>query len=433
MRDAESMFKRVRIWIRPFGERLLVGVLGVAVSVTAYASNTCRSTPSDTVFKSSGGFTDNCDTDFLDGNCQPTFATVNVTRVVGSGSVPQNSNSDGTLVNPSAAVANGIVSQFAYLQVLVEATLGIPGVGGTQIRVVFNGTEVFTPKPSDAYYPPNNGFIGYPSGPPLTCFQIPISLVRFATRVSGGAPQPGVNSIKIFADNPNATETCDDCSLFTGAGTLSFDAMAPIVLVHGWRGGPWNWESPTANPRVCPSDPKNSSNGGPDFVQALKDANAPFDCSIKIDPQATTDEGAAELFNKLPAILSSFGTRHLHLIAHSKGGLFSREFLQKNAESDPTAQIGVISLTTLETPHHGSVLSDTVVASREDPSVLPLIGRINPIYYFLTKSGFFGVGNDDMTVSKVSQGFNQTYLQPPPQFMLIDTSTPPNIFYTTPF
>jgi hypothetical protein len=308
---------------------------------------------------------------------------------------------------------------------------------------------------------------------------VPIGLLRFG-QIVNGVNQPGVNQVTTVAvvqftpqpicNTPGCPGYCDvnPCALVspcdpwlchtserphrgpaqaainepkpkdrppsTGAAqTLSFKAMYPIVLVHGWRGGPWNWESPTANPRVCPADKKNPSDGGPDFVQTLKDERVPFDCSIIINKQASIDEGAAMLSLKLPAILSSFGVRHVHLVSHSKGGLFSREFLQQNATSDPTTQIGVISLTTLETPHHGSVLSDIVVAFREDPSVLPLLTRINPLYYFLTTISFFGRGNDDMTVSAVSQGFNDTYLQPPPQFMLIDTSSPPNVFFTKPF
>ena len=50
----------------------------------------------------------------------------------------------------------------------------------------------------------------------------------------------------------------------------------------------------------------------------------------------------------------------MHIIAHSKGGLNSRyalSQLNQQAKSQPS-NLGVYSLTTLSTPHHGSVLAD---------------------------------------------------------------------------
>jgi triacylglycerol esterase/lipase EstA (alpha/beta hydrolase family) len=96
------------------------------------------------------------------------------------------------------------------------------------------------------------------------------------------------------------------------------------------------------------------------FVQALIDAGAPFDCSIDLERQATIPQGAQRLRDQLTPILNSFGTRYVNLVVHSKGGLFARLFLQKNYNLDSTKQVGVISLTTLDTPHWGSVLADTV-------------------------------------------------------------------------
>src|SRR4051812_32067302 len=101
-------------------------------------------------------------------------------------------------------------------------------------------------------------------------------------------------------------------------------------------------------------------------------------------------------------------------------------------EEDLISQIGIISLTTLDTPHHGSVLSDMVVASRDDPAVLPLIARVEPGYYFIENSSFFGAGNEDLTVSAVTQGFNRQYDSPPNQFTFSDSANPPNLFKTTP-
>jgi hypothetical protein len=168
---------------------------------------------------------------------------------------------------------------------------------------------------------------------------------------------------------------------------------------------------------ICPINSKNTSDGGQDFVQALIDAKVPFDCSILIQPQASIITGAGLLSAQLTPVLNSFGARHVNLVAHSKGGLFARKFLQDNAVSDPTAQIGVISLTTLDTPHHGSVLADTVV--RFNNSFFG--GFTNALLQiFNSVPGFLEQGGDDLTVQGV-RAFSDNYLVPPPEFRLVDS------------
>jgi triacylglycerol esterase/lipase EstA (alpha/beta hydrolase family) len=54
-------------------------------------------------------------------------------------------------------------------------------------------------------------------------------------------------------------------------------------------------------------------------------------------------------------IAAKFGSRHVHIVTNSKGGLFTREFLTENGSRNPNVQTGVISVTTLETPHHGDL------------------------------------------------------------------------------
>jgi triacylglycerol esterase/lipase EstA (alpha/beta hydrolase family) len=202
---------------------------------------------------------------------------------------------------------------------------------------------------------------------------------------------------------------------FSDVGPLSFKAMAPIVLVHGWLSGPWAWGPKPAVANLCTPNPENASDGGENFVQALIDAKVPFDCTFLTLQQSPIAFGAEELTTQLQTILASFGTRHVNLVSHSKGGLFARQFLQENVQRDPTAQIGLVSLTTINTPHHGSVLSDTVVAAREGHSVLP--GIVRPFYFILNRIDFFGDGNPDMTISEM-RDFNNRFFAPPPEFTL---------------
>jgi triacylglycerol esterase/lipase EstA (alpha/beta hydrolase family) len=120
------------------------------------------------------------------------------------------------------------------------------------------------------------------------------------------------------------------------------------------------------------------------------------------------------------AIAAQFGSRHVHIVTNSKGGLFTRAFLDLNAGLDPPSQTGVISVTTLDTPHHGSVLSDTVVAYNSGVhSVLPGYARVGYLFGRLFTpqqlKNAFGTGNKDMTVAQVEQ-FNGDHPYPPREY-----------------
>jgi pimeloyl-ACP methyl ester carboxylesterase len=211
------------------------------------------------------------------------------------------------------------------------------------------------------------------------------------------------------------------------AASIEFDAMAPIVLVHGWNAGPWVWGPTPAQSNVCPGKSQKASDSGQNFIQALIDAKAPYDCSIQFNRQDWNDVGAQKLSDQLSPILKSFGTRHVNLVAHSKGGLFAREFLQKNAtKSDPTTRIGVVSLTTLDTPHYGSVLADTVAIFKAGFFTRPIDLALRAAHF---EPGFLGRGALDMTTG-AAEKFNQDYKSPPDHFDLKDSNG--NSFVTKP-
>ena len=70
----------------------------------------------------------------------------------------------------------------------------------------------------------------------------------------------------------------------------------------------------------------------------------------------------------IPALAAEFGAKHAHLVAHSKGGLDVREFLASTIPPN----FGVLSLTTLSTPHHGSVGADYALDSASANSAFSL-------------------------------------------------------------
>jgi hypothetical protein len=73
--------------------------------------------------------------------------------------------------------------------------------------------------------------------------------------------------------------------------------------------------------------------------------------------------GALQLGLQIPASAGEFGANRVHLVAHSKGGLNVRWLLDTSVLQN--ANVGVLSLTTLDTPHQGSLGSDLLNAYAE--------------------------------------------------------------------
>jgi hypothetical protein len=444
------------------------------------AAAQCRAITSDTSYAS---LNDPGYTREFQGDGVPAY--FRVTRVVGPGTTSEfnaapstSTNPNGTLVNWSTYVQNGIVSSQANLQVFgfmsVDnqfwsfATLaGLIPAADLEVTFTLNGVKIGHPYVlrvlMNAASPPVT------STPFSECIPVPVNLIRFAQKTAGQPcptyshydPPPhgndttcaGLNEVEPhfrFRMSPPQSNVDPSAALaalpfldlghspavvqaafnsintFVRGLTLSFDAMAPIVLVHGWNAGPWDWGDPTTG--SCPPKPtSNNGKGQLNFVQAFIDAHAPFDCSINLGSQVTWDVGGSSLQSRLPKILSGFGTRHVNLVAHSKGGLYVRKFLQLNiTDVDPAQRIGVISATTLDTPHRGSVLATTVAHFNSPPFYSALIKFAQTVGVSVD---FLGKGANDMTPKSLAD-FNQQYETPPSQFNLSDSNG--NSFVTQP-
>ncbi len=421
---------------------IFLGLMSLALEAqpTDYKPNTCRVEPSDTTFitgsvTGSGGLAGDiqvCDVQFgevANQPCQTVTATYNMTRVVGPGVNSQgatdNINTDGTLVNPSAYVENGVVSSYAYLQVAYAAGF----VLSTTLHFTVNGQSLDN---SDI------SIIGAdlnpitPGGGGSLCLKIPISLIRFARRNIGGLPTPGQNLIQVSSTNPYATDIEDTSTVSVVFGTLNVEAMAPVLLVHGWASGPYWWGPPqntAANfDNFCgvdrsPDGALNNSGIYYNFAQTLITARVPYDCArVRVDRNASIKVGGEALKNGLkpsltgsfppPAgtpvtvrtILDEFGTKHVNFVAHSKGGLWTRDFLPAAADGNPSTEVAVTSVTTIDTPHAGSLLADVVAYARQYPLStfgLPIANWRQVIAFFRHDSE----GTFDMTVA-AAKGFN---------------------------
>jgi pimeloyl-ACP methyl ester carboxylesterase len=285
--------------------------VGLASAKLSLAQAVCSSIVSDTTF--SGG------------------SEIDITRVVGSGT-PVNMNSDGTLKSWQTDVFNQVVSATAGLGLQMIYEDSSPAKFWGTVSVTINGKL-------EGVHSVDNQHV---------CVPISTQLLRFAQRglLQGASPIPGKNSISVTF-NPSACTAPNgvylpltNCSQFS-ISTLTFQAMAPIVMIHGIRAD-YNWF--TAN----------------NFTVPFQQNDLPYDI-LHFPATVSIQDGGRNIGPLIQQIANEFGSQHVHIIAHSKGGLWTREFLTRWAHG---LKIGVYSIHTLDTPQHGSSGADIAVAAR---------------------------------------------------------------------
>jgi pimeloyl-ACP methyl ester carboxylesterase len=321
--------------------------------------------------------------------------TVSVKRYVGE------VGSNGTLVNPQALVSNGVVS--------ATATLTMPAYD-----VDFNA------QPSAPYYPERDRilFNGHPVGDldagayltgennkwRVNNITIPIEYVHFAQKgPRGGEPTPGENEIEILVDQANLPSGTDVWCTAIDWAAIKFKALAPVVMIHG------NGESGAFWDRL-------------NFTRPFQQAGIPYDNSISMPIDFIADN-AQKLASEVPRVARQFGAKHVHLVAHSKGGLDSRAFLKLLPAEGPLA---VLSLTTLSTPHHGSALADYV------RDVRGASARHSDDYtratFFQQFGGDYDRGRQNLVTDFVQPRFNPQNLPLPQSFTVDGEETGVNYF-----
>jgi pimeloyl-ACP methyl ester carboxylesterase len=122
---------------------------------------------------------------------------------------------------------------------------------------------------------------------------------------------------------------------------MQFSAIAPILLVHGTNAQSDSWE--------------------PNFTAFFAQSRAPWSNDINLTANGSILGNGRELSNRVRQLAQSFGAKKVHIIGHSKGGLDTRAYLNNHYEPDT---VKVLSVYTLGTPHHGTIVSDIVVARR---------------------------------------------------------------------
>jgi triacylglycerol lipase len=174
---------------------------------------------------------------------------------------------------------------------------------------------------------------------------------------------------------------------------LDFSAIAPVFLVHGTNASSTSWD--------------------PHFTTFFLNSGAPWSNQVNLTPNGSIEANGHDLADQLLALAQSFGAKSCHIIAHSKGGLDTRVYL--NNRYDPN-KLKVLSVYTLSTPHHGTIVSDLIVAKRTSShpqsSNADLQYLIDHDYWYLSFPGSPKTPQEpalgDQTTGAMAH-FNQTY------------------------
>lgn len=251
---------------------------------------------------------------------------IDVRRVVGA-----TDPATGLLRQPELLVQQGFLSRYARLTI---AAWDIdPGENDV---VAFNGRTLGTLRGA------NNQWS-------RTTFLVPIGEVHFASfnpgmDINAVANTPGTNTVRIDVDQQGGNGT-QRCTSVDWVG-LEFGASAPIFFVHGTAADPSSWSEST------------------DIDEYLDALGFPYARSIELDGAGSIAKNGRILKDQLRVLADAFGTSAFHLVAHSKGGNDSREYLKYYASANPAK---ALSLYTYSTPFRGSVSADVLVEARSTP------------------------------------------------------------------
>lgn len=259
----------------------------------------------------------------------------------------------GNLLDPVGFKLRGLISPTAKL--IVPAfdidVAGAPGVPPEVDRVEFNGHNLGALTGGNGIWKLNE-------------FSIPIEWIRFPQPAMGGPaqdeptgaePVPVDNTVTIHIDQ--ASGTAQNWCMAVDWAHLEFKAIAPIFLVHGIAAQSETWDT--------------------SFKTYFDSTGLPYSNKINLIANGSSAQNAPLLGARLATLTKAFGAKKFHIVAHSKGGLDTRLYTNGPLYNPSVAKL--LSVSTLSTPHHGSVAADIIHAARttNDPdSTDPDIERL---------------------------------------------------------
>ena len=267
---------------------------------------------------------------------------IKIDRVVGK------TDNDGKLLDVQQLIDNGVISPFVTLKLsafdidsdFAEKPECTPRerdrikINGQNIGQ--NGAEVFLTGTTDKWK--------------TVSYKVPVDLIRFGKwicvddtcswqgaganeidiDVSTAAPQP----YQCASDGGNTTV---EWAAKVDWGAINFNALYPVIMLHGYDSDSGFWTRQN-------------------FVQPFNNQKILYDNSINFRSMGkksifVNSEEMKTLIDRLAR--DQYHVKHFHLVAHSIGGLASRDFIDARPP-----RMAILSLTTLSTMHHGTVLAD---------------------------------------------------------------------------
>lgn len=220
-------------------------------------------------------------------------------------------------------LAEGLVPDTVRLEMPafdIDSEAVVSGIAPERDRVTFNGNVV----PSEFLRGANDTWR-------QNAFEIPIEWVKFAVPNGNGAPTPGENTIRIDIDTANSGE--EWCMSIDWAA-LSIQAPRPVVFAHGILSNSGTWSGP--------------------WTSRLAAWGIPFQNDLNLGRLDSIQDNAAEIRDKVAEYKLRFGVDRVVIVAHSKGGIDSRHFVEQSDDVEQLVQLG--------TPNAGSPLADLVQA-----------------------------------------------------------------------
>jgi len=226
---------------------------------------------------------------------------------------PNQLNGDGTLINATHLIKNKVLGAQAVLRFpLYDIDSGAnisPPYQPEMDDVSFNGQH------KKVLSGINNQWTD-------DSIAVPIEEVKFGKN----------NEIRIDIDTANSQELW--CMAVDWVA-IEFDVAAPYVLAHGINAQADTWDAGSA----------------PGVLQALDDKGVLY-TRFSVTANGRSAGNARQLETQIQTFLDNIKAKKVNIIAHSKGGLDSQE-LQARAP-----KFKILSLSTISTPHIGSVAAD---------------------------------------------------------------------------
>ncbi|NVD97576.1 triacylglycerol lipase [Massilia sp. BJB1822] len=230
--------------------------------------------------------------------------------------------SDGTLVDAAKLVSNGVLSAQATIRFPVfdiDDKAQVSGIAPEVDRVTFNGKFKKTLE-------------GFNNTWTDDSIIVPIEELKFGQD----------NELRIDIDTANSGE---QWCMAVDWVSIEFEATPPYVLAHGITANRDDWDEGEA----------------PGVLAALEDRGVLIErwsLGVERKGNGRVADNAIELDAHIVDYLKPLKANKVHVIAHSKGGLDTQGLQALGPEYE------IVSLSTLSTPHRGSVAADLSIIQK---------------------------------------------------------------------